>query len=226
MPRARDLLKGALGSKEALKPVDWRESGPLVIGVDEVGRGCLAGPVFAAAVLFEGSRELGDLESSVKDSKRLSPRAREALAIEIRSRCRCQVASASVEEIDELNILQASLLAMHRAVVPLIENLVGAGEAVPLVIVDGNFRVPDLEGVSQMTLVQGDSRCAPVSAASIVAKVARDQFMTDLAREESRFGFEVHKGYGTAAHLRALSDHGPSSWHRRSFRGVKELLID
>lgn len=208
--------------EEALDPVDWRDYGPLVIGVDEVGRGCLAGPVYAAAVLFEPTDKILELATLVTDSKKLSPTRREKLSQEITTRCRYAVASATVEEIDELNILQASLLAMHRAVTLLGEAATDA--AVARVVVDGHLKIPGVDPGRQRTLIKGDLRCAPVSAASIVAKVARDTLMVELAGRDPRYGFEIHKGYGTVAHREALRQHGPAAWHRRSFSGVKELL--
>jgi len=194
--------------------VNWTKFQPApVIGVDEVGRGCLAGPVVAAAVvLAQPSRR-----KSFFDSKTINETRREELAERIvREHLWC-VAFATVEEIDRLNILQASLLAMRRAVCGL--KLEGGH-----VLVDGKFTIPQLSGFSQTPLIKGDSRAEPISAASIVAKVARDQFMKELALRIPGYGFEIHKGYGTPKHLAALAELGACGFHRRSFAGIGEAL--
>lgn len=186
--------------------------GALICGVDEAGRGPLAGPVFAAAVILDPARPVAGLA----DSKVLTARRREALAVEIRSRALAwSVASASVEEIDALNILQASLLAMRRAV----EGLTVAPDRVE---VDGPH-CPRL-GVPARGIVGGDATHAGISAASILAKVARDAEMLALHRIHPRYGFDLHKGYPTAAHLAALRAHGVCAAHRRSFAPVRLLL--
>jgi len=186
----------------------------LVCGVDEAGRGPLAGPVFAAAVILDPARPIAGLA----DSKALSARRREALAAEIRARAIAWgVASASVEEIDALNILQASLLAMHRAVE-------GLAVAPTEVWVDG-LHCPRL-AVPARGIVHGDATVAGIAAASIVAKVARDAEMLALHRIHPLYGFDRHKGYPTAAHLAALHAHGASPAHRRSFAPVRKLLGD
>lgn len=197
-----------------LPKIDWREFSPgPVIGVDEVGRGCLAGPVYASAVILQ-SDELNDL---VTDSKLLSENRREELAEIILKNHLVGIGTASVQEIDELNILQASLLAMRRAVAKL---KVKSGH----VLVDGNQKIPGLTGFEQTTVIKGDLRVAPISAASIVAKVARDRLMKDLGVEFPVYGFEEHKGYSTPGHKQSIVLHGPCRWHRRSFSGVKEFL--
>jgi ribonuclease HII len=184
----------------------------LTCGVDEAGRGPLAGPVFAAAVILDPAHPIAGLA----DSKALSARAREALAAKIRSDAIAwRVASASVEEIDALNILQASLLAMRRAV----EGLTVAPTAVE---VDG-LQCPRLE-VPVRAIVRGDSTVAGIAAASIIAKVARDAEMVALHRIHPVYGFDRHKGYPTAAHLAALRRHGACAAHRRSFAPVRMLL--
>lgn len=184
-----------------------------VIGVDEVGRGCLAGPVFAAAVVLPPPGP-----GLYQDSKILSELRREVLSAEIQKHYPSAIGIASVEEIAELNILWASLLAMKRAIVAL-------GLESGHVLVDGKIRIPDLsEGFIQTPVIKGDLRAEPISAASIVAKVARDRFMVELSKKHAGYGFEVHKGYPTPAHKRALAILGPSHVHRRSFRGVAELL--
>ena len=181
-------------------------------GVDEAGRGPLAGPVFAAAVILGHDHRIVGLN----DSKKLSAKRRETLAVQIRQ-CAVAwaVASASVEEIDALNILRATLLAMQRAVQ-------GLALEPTEVLVDG-LHCP---AIAQPTraIVRGDSAVAEISAASILAKTARDAVMLELHRVYPQYGFDRHKGYPTAAHLAALRAHGVSAAHRRSFAPVRELL--
>ena len=180
----------------------------LVAGVDEAGRGPLVGPVVAAAVILDPRQPIPGLA----DSKTLSPAKRERLFHEIRAKALCcSVAQASAQEIDALNILQATLLAMQRAV---------AGLRLPpkLVLVDGN-RLPVLP-MRADAIVKGDSKVAAIAAASIVAKVHRDQLCVALDALYPAYGFAKHKGYGTAEHLTALALHGPCPEHRTSFRPV------
>ncbi|MDP2109301.1 MAG: ribonuclease HII [Thiobacillus sp.] len=188
--------------------------GPLgLCGVDEAGRGPLAGPVMAAAVMLDPAQPIAGL----RDSKKLSAAARERLADEIRLRAVAWcVAEASVAEIDQLNILQATLLAMQRAVA-------GLGRAPDDVWVDGN-RCPDWAWRSQ-AVVKGDDKVAAIAAASILAKTARDQYMCGLHYEYPAYGFASHMGYGTAMHLAALQAHGACPQHRRSFSPVKSLFL-
>jgi ribonuclease HII len=184
----------------------------LVCGVDEAGRGPLAGPVFAAAVILDPLRPIEGLA----DSKKLTARQRDALAIEIRSRVTAwAVASASVEEIDSINILQASLLAMQRAVA-------GLTVTPQQVLVDGLH--PPRLAVPVQAIVRGDATVAAIAAASILAKVSRDAEMLALHHRHPQYGFDRHKGYPTSAHLRALREHGVSSVHRRTFAPVRMLL--
>ena len=187
--------------------------GPLgLCGVDEAGRGPLAGPVVAAAVMLDPARPIDGL----RDSKKLSARARERLADAIRERAAAWcVAEASVAEIDKLNILHATMLAMQRAVA-------GLARAPDDVWVDGN-RCPDWVWRSQ-AVVKGDDKVAAIAAASILAKTARDAFMCRLHEAFPAYGFAQHMGYGTAAHLAALQVHGACPQHRRSFAPVKLLL--
>ncbi len=187
--------------------------GPLgLCGVDEAGRGPLAGPVTAAAVMLDPERPIDGL----RDSKKLTAAARERLAGAIRERAAAWcVAEASVAEIDQLNILQATMLAMQRAVA-------GLGRAPDEVMVDGN-RCPNWAWRSQ-AVVKGDDTIAAIAAASILAKTARDQFMCRLHDDYPAYGFAKHMGYGTAAHLAALKAHGACPQHRRSFAPVKLLL--
>ncbi len=184
----------------------------LVAGVDEAGRGPLAGPVVAAAVILNERRTI----EGVRDSKQLSPARRESVAALIRRRCVCfALGAAEVEEIDALNILHASLLAMSRAV--------NALEIAPQqVLVDGN-RLPQLDCEAR-AIVGGDRLVPAVSAASILAKVARDAMMLELDRRYPQYGFARHKGYPTEAHRLALRTHGPCPAHRRSFAPVRDVL--
>jgi len=184
----------------------------LIVGVDEAGRGPLAGPVAAAAVILNPERPIFGLA----DSKRLTPEQRETLDQEIRAKALTfTVAFATVEEIDRINILQASLLAMQRAV--------GNLSIIPQqALVDGNRR-PRLTCLVE-TIVKGDASVAVISAASILAKAARDREMSMLDDRFPGYGFARHKGYPTRAHLAALRELGPCALHRRSFRPVRELL--
>lgn len=192
-------------------PLDWDAPG-LLAGVDEAGRGPLAGPVVAAAVILDPRRPIEGLA----DSKRLSPARRERLfeAIQAQALC-CSIAEATVEEIDRLNILQATLLAMRRAV---------AGLRLPpaKVLVDGNH-LPTLP-VRAEAVIGGDARVPAISAASILAKVHRDRWCAAIDSDWPQYGFAAHKGYGTAAHLAALRAHGPCEWHRHSFAPVARTL--
>lgn len=192
-------------------PLLWDVPG-LVAGVDEAGRGPLAGPVVAAAVILDDLHPIAGLA----DSKKLSPTKRERLYDEIRAKALCcSVAEASVEEIDRLNILQATLLAMRRAVE-------GLRLKPTKVLVDGN-RLPPLPMLAE-AIVKGDSKVAAISAASILAKVTRDRWCAQYHVEFPAYGFDGHKGYGTAEHLAALRLHGPCPQHRRSFAPVAESL--
>ena len=187
---------------------EWAQPG-LLAGVDEAGRGPLAGPVVAAAVILDDLHPIRGLA----DSKTLSPRRREALFDEIRARALCCcIASASAQEIDQLNILQATLLAMRRAV----EGL----RLLPhRVVVDGN-RVPVLR-MPVAAVVKGDAKLAAISAASILAKVHRDRLCLELEGRFPGYGFAGHKGYPTAEHLAALQRQGPCAEHRLSFAPVR-----
>lgn len=189
----------------------WHPPG-LVAGVDEAGRGPLAGPVVAAAVILDDLRPIAGLA----DSKKLTAARREALFDEIRAKALCcSIAEASVQEIDELNILQATMLAMRRAVLGLRLKPV-------LVLVDGN-RIPVLDMQAE-AIVKGDALVQAISAASILAKVHRDRWCERLHEQYPAYGFAGHKGYGTPAHLTALQAHGACPEHRRSFSPVSQLL--
>ena len=189
----------------------WHAPG-LLAGVDEAGRGPLAGPVVAAAVILDDLRPIAGLA----DSKKLTAARREALFDEIRAHALCtSIAEASVEEIDRLNILQATLLAMRRAVL-------GLRLKPALVLVDGN-QLPLLDMPAE-PIVRGDALVPAISAASILAKVYRDRWCAQVHGQYPEYGFAGHKGYGTAAHLAALQAHGPCALHRTSFAPVARLL--
>lgn len=195
----------------AMKSVDLINS-TLICGVDEAGRGPLAGPVFAACVILDSEHKIDGLA----DSKKISATKRETLTFVIKKHSKAwAIASASVEEIDRLNILQASLLAMKRAV----ESLQLAPE---LVLVDGNH-CPQL--VSPVcSIIRGDDLIPEISAASILAKTARDAAMLVLHQRFPLYGFDQHKGYPTKKHIAALQLHGVSEVHRRSFAPVRALI--
>lgn len=202
-------------SKKFLKAeqvvLSWDVSG-LVAGVDEAGRGPLAGPVVAAAVILDDLRPIKGLA----DSKKLSAARRELLFDEIRAKALCcSIASASVEEIDALNILQATLLAMKRAVE-------GLRLKPHKTLVDGN-RLPALSMLAE-AIVKGDALVPAISAASILAKVYRDRWCVEFDQDYPQYGFAVHKGYGTARHLAALREHGACPQHRRSFAPVAGVI--
>jgi ribonuclease HII len=189
----------------------WDTPG-LVAGVDEAGRGPLAGPVVAAAVILDDLNPIAGLA----DSKKLTPARRERLYDEIRAKALCcSIAEASVEEIDTLNILQATLLAMRRAVE-------GLRLKPAKVLVDGN-RLPVLDVLAE-AIVKGDAKVPAISAASILAKVHRDRWCADYDREFPQYGFAAHKGYGTAEHIAALREHGACPQHRKSFAPVSGVL--
>ena len=184
----------------------------LLAGVDEAGRGPLAGPVVAAAVILDDMNPIAGLN----DSKKLTPLARARLYDEIRAKALCcAVAEASVEEIDGLNILQATLLAMQRAVD-------GLRLKPGMVLIDGN-QLPVLK-IRAQTIVGGDATVKSISAASILAKVHRDRLCVRLHEVHPEYGFDAHKGYPTPAHLAALRQHGACIWHRRSFAPVRNVL--
>ncbi len=184
------------------------EASGLVAGVDEAGRGPLAGPVVAAAVILDDRVPI----SGLGDSKAISPKRRDKLFDDICANALCvSVGQASVAEIDQLNILQATLLAMQRAVA-------GLRLQPKLVLVDGN-RLPVLK-VRAEAIVQGDARVKVIGAASIIAKVTRDRLMLSADTAHPQYGFALHKGYGTALHMAALQTHGPCELHRHSFAPV------
>ncbi len=183
----------------------------LVAGIDEAGRGPWAGPVVAAAVILDPR----DFPVGMNDSKKLSEKRREAIAIDIRARAIIGVGIASVDEIDEINILQATFLAMARAE----ENLSQRPDAC---IVDGSQQ-PKLRAQTQM-VVKGDAKSLSIAAASIIAKTTRDQIMRDLAEEHPHYAWEKNKGYGAPAHRAGLDAHGVTQHHRKSFAPIHNML--
>ncbi|MEM1400325.1 MAG: ribonuclease HII [Pseudomonadota bacterium] len=187
-----------------------------IAGVDEVGRGPLAGPVIAAAVILPAAGLSKGIASQVNDSKKLPAKVRETLAQSISEACPTAIGMASEAEIDEINILQASLLAMRRAIKAL-PNLPDA------VLIDGNRCPPDLPCHAQ-TVVKGDTKCLSIAAASIIAKVHRDKIMVDLAARWPGYGWESNAGYPTAQHRAALVELGVTPHHRRSFAPVSQQL--
>lgn len=210
----RLISKSLALKKTSYPPYPWKDHWPQpVIGVDEVGRGCIAGEVYAAAVILNESYPDG-----LMDSKKLSEKKRENLSQSLHECAHVSIAFASLLEIEELNILGAALLAMKRAVE-------GLGIDAGIVLVDGNQKIPRLDkSFEQITLVKGDDRAEPVAAASIVAKVARDHQLCEMALQYPHYGFEKHKGYGTKAHREAIAKWGVSPIHRRTFAGVREHL--
>ncbi len=203
----RDRVAGLFAIEEEAHA----EGHTLIAGVDEVGRGCLAGPVYAGAIVFEGPLTLPGLD----DSKALLPEVREALAVRILGAARgAAVGAATAAEIDAIGIVAATFLAMRRAL-----DLVRASGAIPSLVLVDAFRIPGLD-VLQRAYVRGDQRVAAIAAASIVAKVARDARMDELQRRFPVYGFGSHRGYATPEHLSALRRHGPCPEHRLTFDRV------
>ena len=191
---------------------ELRKEHPVICGVDEAGRGPLAGDVYAAAVILDDET----LIDYLNDSKKISEMRREKLYDEIKAKAKAYcVASATVEEIDRLNILNATMLAMKRAVE-------GIGIKPDLALVDGN-RLPEL-GCNAQCVIKGDAKSASIAAASVLAKVSRDRSMRELAEKYPEYGFEQHKGYGTALHCEMLKKYGASAIHRKTF--LKKILGD
>ena len=183
-----------------------------IAGVDEVGRGPLAGPVTAAAVVLDPN----DIPEGLNDSKKLTARARARLHDEILARADVSIAHATVEEIDTLNILRASHLAMCRA-------LAGLKRPPDFALIDGNLIPRDLTLPSR-AIIKGDARSVSISAASIMAKICRDCVMVDLAQQHPGYGWETNMGYGSKSHMEALRNLGPTPHHRRSFKPVYQML--
>lgn len=205
VPKAKKPVK-------ELPPFDYPQGYQLIAGVDEVGRGPLVGDVVTAAVILDPNNPIEGLN----DSKKLSEKKRLALFPEIKEKALAwSVGRCSPEEIDQFNILQATMVAMQRAIAGL--------ETQPdLALIDGN-RVPDIP-MAGLAVVKGDLRVAEISAASIIAKVVRDAEMDELDKEYPQFGFAKHKGYPTKAHFEAIEQHGVIAEHRKSFKPVKRAL--
>ncbi len=184
----------------------------VIAGVDEVGRGPLAGPVTAAAVILDPN----DIPEGLNDSKALSAKRREALSDQIMSRAQVCIAHASVEEIDEINILRASHLAMERAIA-------GLAQVPDEVLIDGNM-IPRGLSLPAQAIIKGDARSLSISAASIVAKICRDRVMWDLAQHYPGYGWETNAGYPSKSHKAALQNLGVTPHHRRSFKPVHNIL--
>ena len=203
-----------MAKKPALPPIlDWAERGKFVAGVDEVGRGPLAGPVVAAAVILDATKPIDGLA----DSKKLSETRREELAEEIKEKALAwAIARVDVDEIDRINILQASLRAMFISISELKQQP-------DYVMVDGN-RIPAELSINSEAVVKGDERVPCISAASIIAKVARDHEMIEMEQQYPGYGLAKHKGYPTKAHIEALQKQGVTEIHRRTFGPVKKVL--
>ncbi len=190
------------------------QQGRIICGIDEVGRGPLAGPVIAAAAILPTEGLPDAIAAQIRDSKKLSPAKREALYPELTQRCAYGLGEASVAEIDNLNILWATMLAMQRAVA-------GLPRAPDFALIDGN-RCPQLP-CSAQAIVKGDDKSLSIAVAAIIAKVTRDRLMVKLAEEFPAYGWAQNAGYGTAQHLAALTTHGATPWHRDSFAPVHKI---
>ena len=210
--QAKDVVSGVMGPDFKEERELLRAGFHIIAGVDEVGRGPLAGPVTAAAVILQPDR----IPDGLADSKKLTAARREYLSEEIINVAQVSIAHASVEEIDQLNVLRASHLAMCRAV-----N--GLGVSVDYALIDGNMIPADL-AIPSTALVKGDDRSVSIAAASIVAKVMRDRIMVDLAQQHPGYGWEKNAGYPTKAHREALQNLGVTPHHRRSFKTVHNML--
>jgi ribonuclease HII len=191
-----------------------RLEGKIICGVDEVGRGPLAGPVVAAAVILPQDFP-EEISSKIRDSKKLSPASRENICKPIKEHCLFAIAESSIEEIDRLNILQATMLAMQRAVMQLEINI-------DVALIDGN-RVPPLS-CKAVPIIKGDDKSLSIAAASIIAKVYRDNLMKKLAEKFPFYGWDHNAGYGTSEHMEALALHGVTEFHRASFAPVRAAV--
>ncbi len=208
------------------------ETSPIIIGVDEAGRGCLCGPVFAGAVSFKNKSKF---KSVYKDSKLLTAEKREYFFEEILKSHFVGIGFATHVEVDRVNILQATFLAMQRAVLNL-ENILNQNESSlnnntsdhqnlsRHILVDGNQRIPNLKNFDQTTVIKGDRLIPEISAASIVAKVSRDRYVDQLDLKYPEYEFSKHKGYGTETHRNKIKELGPCPEHRITFKGVREYL--
>lgn len=183
----------------------------IIAGVDEVGRGSLIGPVYAAAVILNKSIN----KKILKDSKKISKNKREKLSKLIKKKCIWSLGKASVREIEKLNILHASLLAMKRAILKLKKKP-------DLVLIDGN-KVPLIKNYNLKYIIKGDEKIPSISAASIIAKVARDKFIYNLAKKFNKYSWDTNSGYGTKKHLSALKKFGPTKHHRKTFSPIHNI---
>ena len=199
----------------------------MIIGVDEVGRGCIAGPVCAGVVVFNQENLKTDTVKSYTDSKKIAESKRPHIAEEIKSNHCFGIGFSSVEEIDQVNIRQATFLAMSRALSDL-KNKYNLNFKDFVILTDGRDLIPNLESpfdsLVQYAVVAGDLKVKQISAASILAKVTRDQLMSKLSDQYPEYGFKSHKGYGTEIHRKAIQKWGVLSEHRKTFGGVKEYL--
>ena len=204
-------------SKKKPEPVDYLSLSPQpVVGADEAGRGCLAGPAVAGAVMLLFPQKF-------QDSKQIPPRQREIFAASIKKSHIFGIGLATVQEIDRMNIHQACLLAMRRAVEKAMRRAAETlGAKTALLLIDGMFTIKSLPQFPQTALVKGDQRAAPVMAAGIMAKTERDRLLGLYGRKYPEYGFEKHKGYPTKQHKEAIKKHGPCPLHRKSFSGVRE----
>ena len=184
----------------------------ILAGVDEVGRGSLIGPVYAAAVILNKSIN----KKLLKDSKSLSKKKREELYSYIKKNSIWAIGQSSVKEIEKLNILNASLLAMKRAILKLTKKP-------SLVLIDGN-RLPDLKNYKLEYVIKGDQKIPSISAASIIAKISRDRFITTLSKQFNNYGWDTNSGYGTKEHLRAIKKFGITEYHRKTFSPICDLI--
>ncbi len=198
----------------------WLKEGHLILGVDEVGRGCLAGPVFAASAQldYQAVKKLSTKDKDLlRDSKTLSHLQRERAITFIKAVAKhWEIGRAEVNEIEVHGIVGATFLAMRRAITPILPHST-------LLIVDGNAKIPNID-IRQESIVKGDNLCYAIAAASILAKEARDSFMREIALEYPGYGFEKHVGYGTREHLAALHKQGICPLHRKNFAPIQELL--
>jgi ribonuclease HII len=198
-----------------MMPIEYPFNEGFVAGCDEAGRGCLAGPVYAAAVIFEK----GYHHNGIRDSKKIPSHERDSLALEIIDHAVAWgIGIADAAEIDRINILKASILAMHRA----LDNLAVRPS---LVIADGN-RFLSYQGIPHRCIVKGDALYLCIAAASILAKVYRDRYMKEIAQDYPAYGWEMNKGYPTYYHRKAIYTEGLSPYHRRTFRGQQQLTFD
>lgn len=196
--------------------IENKYKGKVVCGVDEVGRGCLAGDVYACAVILPKDFPK-DILQQLQDSKKLTAKKREYLAEQIKTHAIYNIGIATVEEIDEINILHAAMLAMQRAVEGLSINA-------EVCLIDGN-RAPKIANRQLETVVKGDSLSCSIAAASIIAKVERDAEMSELAIQFPNYAWENNAGYGTKAHLLGIEQFGITKWHRKSFSPIKQMNL-